>query len=134
MEYKYTTIGVIEFTEMNVFKEHKKAESNLSSFNHSTIFKTLRQAEYIEITKETFGFIPDVPNTKIFRACLELVSSLDLSDFQKKAFNQLKKRKIKCPDLLASDKTPFELKQICYTLDFSNEEYKALYKFLQKTI
>ena len=133
-DYSNSTIGVIEFTQRNTFKEHKKAENNNCFFNHLTIFKTLRKAEYLDIVNSYFGYIPDVPNTKIFRACLELISSIEVMEFQKLAFTKLKKRKIKCPDLLESDKTPYELKQICYTLDFSEQEYKSLYTFLHKTI
>jgi hypothetical protein len=134
LDYSNSTIGVIEFTQRNTFKEHKKAESNNHFFNHLTIFKTLRKAEYLDIVKNYFGYIPDVPNTKIFRACFELISSIEVMEFQRLTFNKLKKRKIKCPDLLESEKTPFELKQICYTLDFSEQEYNYLYTFLQKTI
>lgn len=133
-DYSNSTIGIIEFTQRNTFKEHKKAESNSSFFNHLTLFKSLRKAEYLDIVKSHFGYIPEVPNTKIFRACFELISSIDVIEFQILTFNILKKRKIKCPDLLESEKTPFELKQICYTLDFSEHEYISLYTFLNKTI
>lgn len=134
LEYSNSTIGVIEFTQRNAFKEHKKAESNSSYFNHLTLFKSLRKAEYLDIVRNHFGYIPEAPNTKIFRACFELISSIDVIKFQKLTFNKLKKRKIKCPDLLESEKTPFELKQICYSLDFSEQEYNLLYTFLNKTI
>jgi hypothetical protein len=134
IDYSNSTIGVIEFTQRNTFKEHKKAESNSSYFNHLTIFKTLRKAEYLDIVNNYFGCIPDVPNTKIFRTCFDLISSIEVTEFQKLTFNKLKKRKIKCPDLLESEKTPFELKQICYALDFSEQEYNSLYTFLNKTI
>lgn len=134
LEYSNSTIGVIEFTQRNTFKEHKKAESNCSFFNHLTLFKSLRKAEYLDIVKSHFGYIPEVPNTRIFRTCFELITSIDVIEFQKLTFNKLKKRKIKCPDLLASENTPFELKQICYSLDFSEQEYNSLYTFLNKTI
>jgi hypothetical protein len=133
-QYFNSTIGVIEFTDTNTLKELKKAESNVDHFNHLTIFKTLRKSEYLEITEDYFGFLPDVPNTKIFRTCFDLVSKIDIKDFQKMSFNKLKKRKIRCPELLESNKTPLELKQICYTLDFSSEEYKIFFQFLNKPI
>lgn len=133
-DYSNSTIGVIEFTRRNTFKEHKKAESNKNTFCHSVLFKTLRKTEYLEIIDEYFEFIPNIPNTKIFKVCLEMLSEIDVSEFQKMTFNQLKKRKIKCPNLLESKKTPVELKQICYSLDFSKEEYNYLFSFLNKTI
>ncbi len=134
LDYSNSTIGIIEFTQRNTLKEHKKAESNSKFFNHQTIFKTLRKSEYMDIVKSYFGNIPNVPNTKIFRACFELVSQIEVIEFQKLVFNKLKNRKIKCPNLLESEKTPFELKHICYTLDFSEQEYTSLYTFLYKSI
>jgi hypothetical protein len=133
-DYTNTTIGVIEFTLSNTFKEHKKAESNYNHFNHMTIFKTLRKAEYLNIVEKHFGSIPSVPNTKIFKVCFKLISSIEIVEFQKLALNTLKKRKIECPNLLESKKTPFELKQICYALNFSEQEYESLYTFLHKII
>lgn len=133
-DYRNSTIGVIEFTKRNTFKEHKAAEDNKSFFNRETIFKTLRKVEYLQIVENTFGFIPDVPNTKIFRTCLELIHELKPADFQKIAFNTLKKRKIQNSDLLQSEETPFEIKQICYSLDFSADEYYQLYNFLNNTL
>jgi hypothetical protein len=132
--YNDSTVGVIEFTKRNTFKEHKSAQENSQFFNHEIIFKTLRKAEYLEIVKEAFGYIPDVPNTKIFRTCLELFSEIEVSTFQKLASKKLKKRKIQNSDLLESDKTPFELKQICYSLDFSANEYNTLYNLLNNTL
>jgi hypothetical protein len=134
VDYKDSTIGIIEFTKKNTFREHKKALSNLPFFNHETIFKTLRKPEYLDIVHEVFGFIPDVPNTKIFKSCFTLIKQLDVEMFQKLAFQKLKQRKIEEPALLESDRTPFELKQICYTLDFSAIEYNTLYNFLNKTL
>lgn len=134
LDYSKSTIGVIEFTQGNTLKEHKRAQSNTKYFNHEVIFKTLRKSEYLDIVDNYFGNIPDVPNTKIFRTCFELVSKIEIGQFQKIAFNKLKTRKIKCPNLLASQHTPFELKHICYTLDFSEQEYNSLYTFLNKSI
>lgn len=134
LDYADSSIGIIEFTKINKFKEHKKAQSNLKHFNHLTLFKTLRKNEYLEIVKNYFGYIPDVPNTKIFRVCYELICEIEISEFQKITFNILKKRKIKSPSLFESNKTPFELKQICYSLNFNKEEYSTLHNFLNKTI
>lgn len=134
MDYSNSNIGIIEFTSRNSLKEHKEAESDSELFDAATIFKSLRKSEYIDIIKTYFGFIPDVPNTKIFRECLDLIKSIEVVEFQKLAIKKLKMRKIKCPELLASKRTPYELKQICYTLDFSQAEYKTLHKFLLTTV
>lgn len=133
-DYEGSTIGVIEFTQRNTFKEHKVAESNKQFFNYVTIFKTLRKPEYLEIVFDNFGYVPEVPNTQIFRICLDLIHKIEISEFQKMAFNKLKERKIKCPELLKSEETPVELKQICYSLDFTKQEYENLFTFLKKAV
>lgn len=133
-KYTNSNIGIIEFTNKNTLKEIKLAKSNFQFFNHLTIFKTLRKNEYLEIINDKFGFIPEVPNTLIFKECLELVKTIDILEFQPLAFNKLKQRKLKCPDLFKSEETPYELKHICYTLNLSEDEYAHFYNFLNTVI
>lgn len=132
-DYSNSSIGLIEFTSDNRFKQHKAALSNEKSFDHLTIFKTLRKGEYLSIIENYFGFIPDVPNTRIYNACLDLCKEIDVREFQKIVFNTLKKRKISSPDFFKSSATPYELKQICYSLNLSIFEYQILYDFLNKS-
>jgi hypothetical protein len=133
-EYEESVVGVIELTSSNELNEIKPATENLFFLDHTTIFKTLRKNEYIEIINDFFGFIPEVPNTLIFRECLSLSSTIDISVFQKMAFKKLKERKLKCPNLLKSNETPYELKHICNSLNLNNKEYQSLFSFLNKTI
>ncbi len=133
-EFKETTIGIIEFTNHNTLKEHKPAIENSNSFNHTTIFKTLRKEEYLDIIQKYFRKIPEVPNTKIFKESLKLVETINVVEFQKLAFQKLKERKLKCSQEFLSDKIPYELKHICYSLDMSSNEYTYLYNFLNQKI
>ncbi len=133
-EYNDSTIGIIEFTHHNTLKEHKPAIENSNSFNHTTIFKTLRQNEYLDIIKKSFNKIPDVPNTKIFKESFKLIERINIIDFQKMAFQKLKERKFKCTQEFLSDQVPYELKHICYSLNMSGKEYACLYQFLNQKI
>lgn len=130
-DYKESNIGVIEFTKTNTFKEVLAAKENKEYFQHDTIFKTLRKNEYLEIVYDYFGYLPNVPNTRIFRESLNLITKINVENFQKIAFQKLKSRKLKCPELLKSRKTPYELKHICYSLNMSNKEYIVLHNFLK---
>lgn len=134
LEYNNTDIGIIEFTDKNSLKIHKKARENCGAFEFDTMFKLLHKKEYLYLVKKNFNFIPDVPNTKTFRVCYELLQSVDIVDFQKQVLMILKKRNIECPDLLKSNDTPNELKHICYTLDFNSNEYDQLFNFLNQKI
>jgi hypothetical protein len=133
-DYKHTTIGIIEFTDNNTLKELLPAKENNLFFNHKAIFKTLRKQEYLDILEEYFGFIPDVPNTKIFQESLKLIESINIIEFQNLAYKKLKNRKLKSPNEFLSDKTPYELKHICYSLDMSSKEYNYLYQFLNQKV
>ncbi len=133
-EYADSNIGIIEYTQQNTLKEVVEAKDNASFFDHLTIFKTLRKQEYLEIVNHYFGYLPNVPNTQIFKECVALVKHIEIKEFQKLAFQKLKERKLKCPDLLKSEKTPYELKHICYSLDMNQNEYSELFEFLNQTI
>lgn len=131
-EYEKSNIGIIIFDLNNESNTIKKATKKESVFNYDTIFKLLRKQEYLDLVNHNFGTIPDVPNTKIFRVCYELLSSLDLIKFQKQVLNKLKERKVLEIDFLNSSKTPVELKHICNTLNFNEIEYLRLYEFLSE--
>lgn len=133
-EYRNTAVGIIEFTEKKSLKVCKKAQSNQLNFDFETMFKLLHKSEYLHLVKMNFGFIPEVPNTKVFRVCYELLKTIDIIDFQKQIMIILKKRNIVCPELLKSKNTPTELKHICYTLDFNSSEYDNLFEFLNKKV
>lgn len=130
IEYANTNIGIIVFNTKNKLETIKEANGDSSLFEFDTIFKILRKQEYLNLVFNNYGFIPDVPNTKIFRACYELLAEIDIVDFQKQVLSKLKERKLSNPDLLKSTNTPKELKHICNALDFNEQEYQKLYDFL----
>ena len=130
--YSNSTIGIIELTFRNSLKTIKEASSNLNNFNHEILFKTLRQQEYVELIYEYFNFVPEVPNTRIFKECLILANSIEISLFQKLVVNKLKLRNITFLEKINDKSIPDSLKHICYTLDFSKNEYDKLDLFLNK--
>ncbi|HAQ38159.1 MAG TPA: hypothetical protein DCQ58_06585, partial [Saprospirales bacterium] len=132
-EYRDSNIGIIEYTQQNTLKEIVEAKDNSTYFDHLTIFKTLRKPEYLDIINQYFGYLPDVPNTQIFKECVSLAKQIEVKEFQKVVFQKLKERKLKCPDLLKSEKTPYELKHICYSIDMNKNEYSELFDFLNQT-
>jgi hypothetical protein len=129
-DYQDSSVGIILFSEQNKLVEVKAATSDASSLNHDAIFKTLRKNEYIELVENCFGFRPDVPNTKIFSVCNQLVHKIEIGQFQRLAVEKLKQRTLQCSKLLKSTSTPKELKYLCYVNDLSESEYNRLYKFL----
>lgn len=132
--YSHESYGLIEFTDNNRLKIHKDAAVVRDNFEHTILFKMLRKQEYIKLIKDNFGYVPDVPNTLIYRECLKKSFEIDIISFQKMVFNLIKKRNIRSPELLKNNKTPDQLKYICYTLDLDNNEYDRLYNILDTVI
>nr|WP_315001950.1 MmcB family DNA repair protein [uncultured Capnocytophaga sp.] len=129
-EYKDSNIGICILQNKEELEEVKPAKSNIHYFDFATIFKTLRKPEYLSLVRECFTEIPDVPNTKIFRTCYNLLSQLNIEEFQKKVLKKLKERNISEYKLLISNKIPKELKYICNSLDLNKEEYQKMLNFL----
>jgi hypothetical protein len=130
--YNNSTIGIIELTSRNALKTIKEATSNVASFSYETLFKTLRKQEYLELIDEYFNFVPAVSNTRIFKECLALAKKIEVSLFQKMVVNKLKSRNISNPKKIQEKAIPESLKHICYTLNFSKNEYDKLGSFLNK--
>jgi hypothetical protein len=130
--YGDSHIGIIELKQQNTLEEKKQALENTENFDHTVIFKTLRKKEYLDIIKDYYGQKPNVPNTLIFQECLNLAKNININVFQRMAFQKLKERKLECIDEFLSEKIPYELKHICYTLNMTEKEYKNLYKFLNQ--
>ncbi|MEX2565726.1 MAG: sce7726 family protein [Cyclobacteriaceae bacterium] len=130
--YDNSTIGIIELTSMNSLKTVKEATSNQDTFSYEILFKTLRKQEYLKIIDEYFYSVPKVSNTKIFKECLALAKNIEVSLFQKLVVKKLKSRNISNPRKIREKVIPESLKHICYTLDFSKNEYEKLNSFLNK--
>lgn len=130
--YENTTIGIIELTSRNTLKTIKEATSNVDFFSYEILFKTLRKQEYIELIHEYFNFVPEVSNTRIFKECLALAKKIEVSLFQQMVVNKLKSRNISNPKKIQEKGIPESLKHICYTLNFSINEYTKLDTFLNK--
>ncbi len=130
--YDNSTIGIIELTPRNALKTIKKATSNEATFSYEVLFKTLRKQEYLDIIEEYFNFVPEVSNTRIFKECLALAKKIEISLFQKLVVKKLKSRNISNPKKIQEKAIPESLKHICYSLNFSKNEYEKLNSFLNQ--
>lgn len=131
-KYNNSNVGILKFTPEFDLCIVKEAVEKNDGFDFEALFKLLRKQEYLDLVNLNFGFIPNVPNTQIFKISFNLLKEIDIVLFQKQVLNILKQRKLERPDLLLSDKTPSELKLICNTLNFDEDEYEQLFNFLNK--
>ena len=132
--YKDSSYGIIELGKDHILRPIKDAISDKAYFEHEVIFKILRKNEYLDIIRNEFGYVPNVPNTLIFRKCLELVKELDVVKFQDLTFKKLKHRKLNEPDLLIDSNTPQELRFLCHSLNMDRDQYHTLFHLLKSVI
>ena len=60
-------IGILVLNENGQLDEVKEAQSNKANTEPATIFDCMRKVEYCSIVKRQFGYIPNVPNSKLYR-------------------------------------------------------------------
>jgi hypothetical protein len=69
-------IGLLELTNRYTISTVREAVSLKNRVRPEVIFDSLRKSEYLKIIKKQFGFVPDVPNTRIYGECRELFCGL----------------------------------------------------------
>jgi len=69
-------IGLMELTRNYKILTVKEPVSLKRHVIPEVIFESLRKDEYLKIIKTVYGYIPDVPNAKVFEVCRELFSRI----------------------------------------------------------
>ena len=64
--------GILVLTDRNTITTIRDATANKKNINPNILFDSLRKIEYLKIIREYFGFVPDVPNTRIYKECRAL--------------------------------------------------------------
>lgn len=86
-------IGILELTNNNKIHTVREAISGKQSIVPAVIFNSLRKPEYIDIVKRRFGYVPDVPNTRIFNECFKLFTTLSPEVAHEEMIRTLHKRR-----------------------------------------
>jgi len=69
-------IGLMELTDAYTIKTVREATSLKNQVSPEIIFDSLRKPEYLDIIKTVYGYVPDVPNTRIYKECRNLFIKL----------------------------------------------------------
>lgn len=133
-KYANSKFGIIEFTNANTLRQHQNAVEDKSNFEHAALFKLLRQTEYIKVIADYFGYKLNIPNTKIFKESFKLVRKIDVNEFQRIVFNEIRARNVTGHQLILDQRVPPELRLLCYVLDLKKEQYSKLFNLLNKRI
>ena len=117
-------VGVMVLGEGGTLDEIREAQSNKANTDPAVIFDCMRQVEYCSAIKNAYGYVPDVPNSKLYIEAKKLFCQLDPSDAHDLMVANVRfrgKRKMYA-DLI--NEAPNSLKHAC--LSFSKSQVLAV--------
>jgi hypothetical protein len=112
-------VGILVLTERYRFHEAREALSNKSNVDAASIFDCLRQSEYRDIIEREYGFVPDVPNTRIYAECKKLFARLDPVMAHEDMVDALKSRSPNRALATLVDAVPHSLKLLSVVTDLT---------------
>jgi hypothetical protein len=116
-------IGVIAFREDGTLSVIRESLSNKHSTDPGAIFDCMRQVEYCRAITEVFGYVPQVPNSQLYRHARNMFCSLSPGIAHDLMLEQVKKRGKKRPFAELIESAPVSLKHVC--LSFSKSAAMA---------
>jgi hypothetical protein len=70
-------VGLLELTPQTTIRTIREPTSMRLTVNPEVIFNSLRRTEYLKIIKKVYGYVPEVPNTQIYKVCKELFNKIE---------------------------------------------------------
>ncbi len=116
-------VGVIAMRDNGTLRTLREAKSNKNNTHPTEIFDCMRQPEFCRAVNEAFGFIPQVPNSQIYRAARELFCSLAPERAHDLMVRQVKMRGKQKPFVELIEQAPNSLKHVC--LNFAKSQAMA---------
>jgi hypothetical protein len=119
-----STIGIIALRDDGTLSVLRESPSNKSLTDPGTIFDCMRQSEYCRAVTHAFGYVPQVPNSQLYRRAREMFCSLPPDVAHDLMVEQVKRRGKKRPFVELIKSAPVSLKYVC--LSFSKSATMAL--------
>ena len=69
-------VGLMELTDAYTIRTAREPISMKRHVKPKVIFDALRKPEHLRIIKKVYGYVPDVPNTRMYAECRNLFSKL----------------------------------------------------------
>lgn len=124
-------VGLMTLSEKGEIETKRVAITNKENVDPAVIFDSLRMPEYKLAVKMNFGFVPDVPNTKIYRECKKLFTQLSPEQAHKTMVEVLKTRKQSFIKQLIKE-LPDSLKMTCLNSTLTKKQWVAFKEVLRK--
>ena len=128
------SIGLMVLNDRYRISTVREASSQKASVDPAVIFDSLRKPEYTSIIQTQFGYVPDVPNTRIYNECKALFVQLDPQIAHDGMVKVLKKRG-NCFLLREFiTKVPDSLKAVSLACKLTKQDKSAFLKLLDEEI
>lgn len=119
-------------------KENKKefdilriAKSNLATFDHTSFFDSLRINEIKNIINLKYGYVPNLPNTLIYKECFKLFSNINLSELHLMYIAEIRKREMSAIQKELIHKIPESIKVSTISKRYSRKQCENIIQTLE---
>lgn len=92
---KDTATGLISFGQRGGLQIEKEADDDNSAWDVGLIFGSLRKSEYTEVIRTYYGIVPDVPNMRYFKKCVEWGRQIPTKELSLLIKAVIRRRKVK---------------------------------------
>ncbi|QMW04094.1 sce7726 family protein [Spirosoma foliorum] len=124
-------IGIQVLNSNNKIDLEREPISNKEDFITDNIFFALRKDEYLRLIKGKYGYIPQVPNTKIFGECLKLFKELSRYEVHDCFVEVLRSRALLKHQIQFIESVSYSLKMLFLERNLSKNDCSNLTHHLQ---
>ena len=116
-------VGVMILGNGGNLDEIREAQSNKASTSPAAIFDCMRRTEFCSAVKEAFGYVPNVPNSRIYQESKALFCQLAPDEAHELMVGTVRLRGKRKPFAELIEEAPNSLKHAC--LSFSRSQASA---------
>jgi len=118
-------VGLISLSPDCDLETVRQAQDNSTNINPSAIFDILRKSEYCSIISRELGFVPDVPNTRLYSECKKIFSTFE-PEVAHSYMVEAYRARTSSFTLNLLELLPYSLKATCFRNRLSKKQWKNL--------
>lgn len=124
-------VGILVLNEFNRFTQIRKAAKRTKPLNRGLLMQSLRQEEYKKLAEILINDKINLPNTLLYKECLDIVEKYADEDFLNIKFIEILKKSRKNNDKLI-ESLPDSLANAAISYRFSKKEADNLIEYFKK--
>lgn len=126
-----SSVGIItlERAPHSLIHHIERESMQKNTIDVHTMMRSVRTAEYMNITKKVCGYLPDVSIFDMFNVCEELLLTADNKKVNRTFIAEIKKRKTNTTDIRSFE---MSLRQLCLATNITKQQYQLLHQRMQQ--